>query len=135
VETWSISFVGVPENHKVILTVPDHKKQIGCRPDGTLYGHENKLEWEQWKIVPVANGKVLISHHTHAGKNLGAKPDDSVYTHSNALEWEQWDVVHASGDRIHFRSHHGKHLGMKPDGTIYTHANHQGWETWHVQGL
>jgi hypothetical protein len=119
-------------NQRVFLVSnSDTNKQLGARPDGTVYTNSNLLAWETWTVQDAGNGEVfLVSTHN---TQLGSKADGSVYTNSNRLAWERWRIEHAEGGRFLFTSvAHGLHLGARPDGSVYTHTNRLGWEQWSV---
>ncbi|MBK8263450.1 MAG: hypothetical protein IPK80_19170 [Nannocystis sp.] len=102
--------------------------RLGARPDRSVYGHANRLEWEIWRVEDAGDGLVyLVSAH---GLQLGATPDGRVYTHTNRDAWERWRFVEGPNNTTLIRSAHGQHLGVRPDGSVYTHSNSAEWEQW-----
>lgn len=110
------------------LSNPALNLRLGARPDRSVYGNANRLEWEIWRVEDAGNGQVyLVSAH---GLQLGADPSGRVYTHSNRQEWERWRFVVGPNKTTLIRSAHGQHLGVRPDGSVYTHTNALEWEQW-----
>ncbi|WAS95753.1 aerolysin family beta-barrel pore-forming toxin [Nannocystis punicea] len=117
------------------ITNSTHLKQLGIRPDMSIYVHPNRDVWERWKVEDAGKGQVYLRSAAH-GTFLGSRQDGSVYGTVNRDLWERWYILPVAPDLVLIRSAQwGLHLGARPDDSIYTHLNTYEWERWRLRSV
>jgi hypothetical protein len=79
------------------ITSPYYNRQVSARGGGNVSVIQNRLGWEQWKMVAGPMSQVYFENNTFSGQYLSCGADGTITTSSTKNDQSAWVLVKSIG--------------------------------------